>query len=94
MLEFLRSDNPNNDGKYNNPRFDELVNNSLYESDPDKRMSNFKEAEELLIAKDFALAPYFYADVQSYAHKYLNNISYPLFTGRINFRDAFISGKN
>ncbi|MDF2673472.1 MAG: hypothetical protein K0R09_1737 [Clostridiales bacterium] len=94
MLEFLRSDNPNNDGKYNNPRFDELVNNALYEPDPDKRMSNFKEAEELLIAKDFALAPYYYSDVQSYAHKYLNNISYPVFTGRISFRDAFISGKN
>lgn len=93
MLEFLRSDNPNNDGKYNNPKFDELINNSPYELDQDKRMNNYKEAEELMIAKDFALAPYFYADVQSYAQNYFKGIAYPLFTGRVSFRDAYISGK-
>jgi oligopeptide transport system substrate-binding protein len=93
MLELFRTGGGNNEGKYSNPKYDELINSSLNETDDSKRMSNFKEAERLLIAEDFAIAPVFYADTHSYAQKYVKGISYPLFCGRYIFRDAYVSGK-
>lgn len=47
-LEIVKSDNGNNNGKYNNPEFDELLNKANAEVDANKRLEYLKEAEKIV----------------------------------------------
>lgn len=57
-----------NDGQYENPRYDELVNKARVERDPVAREKLFIEAERILIAEDAAVAP-----IYDYQVMYLKN---------------------
>jgi len=62
ILELFYSTNGNNDGKYNNPAFDEAMNKAANETDPKKRFEYLHEAEDIMM-KDFACIPVaFYND--------------------------------
>lgn len=47
-LEIVKSDNGNNNGKYNNPKFDELLNKANAEVDINKRLDYLREAEKIV----------------------------------------------
>ena len=47
-LEIVKSDNGNNNGKYNNPKFDELLNKANKELDSNKRQKLLQDAEKLI----------------------------------------------
>ena len=49
------TDNGNNDGKYSNPKFDELMENTNI-ADVEQRFANLHAAEELLMG-DYAMIP-------------------------------------
>ena len=47
-LEIVKSDNGNNNGKYNNPKLDELLNKANAEVDINKRLDYLREAEKIV----------------------------------------------
>lgn len=87
------SNSQNNNGKYNDPDYDKLVNAAAKESDTTKRLKDYKEAEELLIVKDAAIVPTYYADIHNFQQNYLKGMYLQKFGGRYDFTRAYISGK-
>lgn len=67
MLELLMSTNGNNDGKYNNPAYDEMMKKAAVEADPEVRSGYMHQAEDILMA-DAACLPIAY-----YNEFYLQN---------------------
>ena len=55
ILELFMTDNGNNDGKYSNAKFDELMNNTNI-ADKEQRFANLHAAEELLMS-EYAMIP-------------------------------------
>jgi len=56
MLDLMQTTHGNNDGKYSNPAFDKLMNESRNQVDADARNKLYVQAEEIL-AKDMPIAP-------------------------------------
>ncbi|WP_230083467.1 hypothetical protein [Aerococcus tenax] len=50
FLDCWKTDNPNNDGKYSNPKYDELLNRASDQdaNDPQARYNDFLEAQKIL----------------------------------------------
>jgi len=62
FFDLLTSTAGTNDGHYNNPEYDRLVNGARTETDPVKRMQMYHDAEEILM-NDMGIIPIvFYAD--------------------------------
>jgi len=59
MLTLLYSTNGNNDGKYNNPKYDAIIDQSATENDPQTRFGLLHQAEDMLMA-DAACIPIAY----------------------------------
>lgn len=59
FLEYFKSDNLNNVGRYINPEFDSLLNDADMESDPVKKQELMIEAEKLLV-EESAFAPLYF----------------------------------
>ena len=87
------SDSQNNSGKYASADYDKLVRDAAKESDPAKRLQNYKKAEELLVVKDAAIIPTFYKDIHSFRQNYLKGMYIPKFGGLYDFTRAYVSGK-
>lgn len=85
--------NGNNAGKWSNTQYDELVKKAGQELDPAKRADLYKQAEEILIAKDAAVSPYFYQDVHSFRYKYVKGMYLPMFGGYYDLKNVYIQGK-
>ena len=60
MLTLLLSSSGNNDGKYNSPKFDELIAASMAETDPEARNLLLHQAEDVMLGEDWAIAPIYY----------------------------------
>lgn len=58
--DLIHSKSGNNDGRYNNPKVDELLNNSLVAETSDKSIQMMAEAERIAIEEDMAALPLFY----------------------------------
>jgi oligopeptide transport system substrate-binding protein len=72
-LDLFESKNGNNHGKYNNPKFDDLIHKAKAEADPKTRMNYLYDAEKMLIA-DMVIAPQ-YDRIVHYAFKdYLDGV--------------------
>jgi oligopeptide transport system substrate-binding protein len=56
FLDLLRSDSANNYGKYNNPKFDALLDKAQMEADPKTRGRLLAEAEQMAM-NDVAVIP-------------------------------------
>jgi oligopeptide transport system substrate-binding protein len=56
MLDLMQTTHGNNDGKYSNPTFDKLMNESRNQVDADARNKLYVQAEEIL-AQDMPIAP-------------------------------------
>ncbi|WP_163215862.1 peptide ABC transporter substrate-binding protein [Clostridium thermarum] len=87
------SSNPNNNGNYNNPKYDELVLAAAKELDADKRVQLYKEAETLLIVEDAAVLPTYYADIHQFRQNYVKGFYIPKFGGYYDLSETYISGK-
>ena len=62
MLDLLVSTNGNNDGKYNNPQYDELMAKAGSETDPAKRFDYMHQAEDILMADAACIPVAYYTD--------------------------------
>lgn len=62
MLELLVSTNGNNDGKYNNPKYDEAMQKAAQEKDPKTRSSYLHQAEDILMADAACIPVAYYND--------------------------------
>lgn len=61
-LDMLRSQDSNNDAKYNNPAYDKLLADAAVESDPVVRMQMIREAETLLLQEAPIVPIYYYVE--------------------------------
>lgn len=64
---------------WNSSEYDKLIQEARQSIDKDLRVSKFKEAEELLINKECAIAPYAYEIEVTFAQKYVKGIQKPDF---------------
>jgi oligopeptide transport system substrate-binding protein len=60
LNEVFNSKSGQNYANYNNPDFDKLVEEAALEPDPAKRLDLYKQAEDLFVDKDTAIAPIYY----------------------------------
>lgn len=87
------SNNPNNNGKYNNPEYDKLVADAAKETDADKRIELYKKAETLLVATDAAVIPTYYADINQFRQNYVKGFYLPKFGGYYDLSHTYILEK-
>lgn len=59
FLDLNRSWDGNNDRKYNNPAYDQLLEKAARETDPDRRMRMLEEAERIIMDEDLPMVPVF-----------------------------------
>ena len=93
FFNVFTSTNGNNNGKYKSADYDALVAKGKTELDAKKRVDLFKQAELLLVAKDAAVSPYFYQDIQSFRQNYLKGMYVPMFGAYYDLKNIYISGK-
>lgn len=62
MLDLLISTNGNNDGKYNNKKYDQLMTKAGTETDPETRFGYMHEAEDLLMEEAACIPVAYYND--------------------------------
>lgn len=60
LNEVFNSKSGQNYAKYNNPAFDKLVEQAAFEPDPARRQELYRQAEDIFIDKDVAIAPIYY----------------------------------
>lgn len=60
FLDLNRTGNGNNDRKYSNPVYDELLDRAKVELDPEKRMALLAEAERIIVEEDLPKVPLFH----------------------------------
>lgn len=87
------SSNPNNNGKYKSDEYDKLVAQAAATDDAAKRADIYKQAETLLVVKDAAVMPTFYADINQFRQNYVKNFYVPKFGGYYDLSTCYISGK-
>lgn len=93
FFNIFRSADANNTALYNSKQYDSLIAQADVESDATKRIELEKQAENLLIAKDCAVAPVYYGDSVYFTRSYVKGIQYPLFITSFEFKNAYIQGK-
>lgn len=69
MLDLLYSSNGNNDGKYNNPAYDEQMNISRSTIDPEVRRTALHAAEDILMEDAACIPVAYYADFYLMSNK-------------------------
>ena len=60
FLEVNRSTDGNNDRKYNNPVYDDLLDQARTETDPARRMEILSEAERIIMEEDLPMVPLYH----------------------------------
>ncbi|MFI4917288.1 MAG: peptide ABC transporter substrate-binding protein [Phycisphaerales bacterium JB060] len=60
FLDINRFDDGNNDRKYHNPRYEQLLDQAAVELDPEKRMAMLSEAERITMDEDLPMVPLFH----------------------------------
>ena len=93
FFNLFTSTNGNNNGKYSNAKYDALIAKGKTELDATKRLAIFKEAEDILIAKDAGVSPYYYREIDSFTQNYLKGMYVPIFGGYYDLKTAYVSGK-
>ncbi|WP_243108643.1 peptide ABC transporter substrate-binding protein [Clostridium rectalis] len=88
FLTIFRSGDGNNHGKFSNKEYDQLLDKIRVEADFNKRVELIKQAENLLVVKEAALAPVFNKDRRMFVQKYVKGVQYPDFGGTFEFRWA------
>ena len=82
-----------NDGKYSNPKYDELVAKAKTEIDADKRLGYFMEAEKILIQDDAGVAPLYNRNLAYLMQPYVKGFMEKSFGAQWEFKWTYIEGK-
>lgn len=61
FMDMFMKDNGNNYGKYDNPEYDELLNQAMAEQDAAKRQEILQQAETILIKDDYVVYPIYFS---------------------------------
>lgn len=83
----------NNNGKWSNKEFDQLVTAGAKELDNAKRFADYQKAEKILVADDPAVFTTFYSDLQTFRYKWLKGMFMPMFGGYYSLRDVYVVGR-
>ena len=82
---------------FSDPNYDKLIEEAKVEKDQTKRIALFKQAEQLLLIKDAAIAPTYSTNESIFVAKYVKGVETPAFSAssprNIEFKYAYISGK-
>lgn len=89
----FQSTDGNNNGKYSDKQYDDLVAAAAKETDSAKRLDDYKQAEQILLVTDPAVITTYYQDLQTFKYNYVKGLAQPLFGGYYLLRDAYIQGK-
>lgn len=89
FIDLFGKDNGNNNGKYVNAKYEELLVKVQNETDNAKRLEIFAEMEKMLM-EDAAIAPLFYRDIKSFQQKYVKGLQLPSFGGTFQLRWAYV----
>ncbi|CAM4474216.1 oligopeptide transport system substrate-binding protein [Paenibacillus endophyticus] len=82
--DLIHPNSGNNDGKYNNPKVGELLDNSLVAETPEKSVEMMAEAEKIAMAEDMAVLPlYYYTTVTMLKDGFKNVV--PDYSGNISW---------
>lgn len=73
FLELFESVNPNNNGRYNNPGYDKLIQAAKTEKDAQTRIQYLYEAEKILI-EDAVVAPMYFRNVHFTFKNYVTGV--------------------
>lgn len=65
-MDMFTTTNGNNNGKYSNPEYDNMIAEAMKEVDAQKRQEILMEAEKLLVQEDAAVFPLYFS-VKPYA---------------------------
>ncbi|WP_048602621.1 peptide ABC transporter substrate-binding protein [Rubeoparvulum massiliense] len=93
FLDVFVTDGPNNDGKWSNAEFDQLIAAARVEADPEKRLQYMVDAEKILIQDDAAIAPVFFKSVSYLKKPYVKNVIRHQFGYDEDWKWASIEGK-
>jgi len=88
MLDLFHSKHGNNDGKYNNPRYDAIMEQAKVTADAGARARLYQEAERIL-ATDFPAANVYYYSVRHLIKPWVKGYGHDP-EGRILTRDLYI----
>jgi oligopeptide transport system substrate-binding protein len=73
MGMFLTGDG-NNSAFFSNKQYDELVKKASIDSDMNKRLDMFKQAEKILVVDDAAIAPLTFNVASNYMQSYVKGL--------------------
>ncbi|WP_343216174.1 peptide ABC transporter substrate-binding protein [Clostridium mobile] len=93
FIELFASDNGNNNGKFKNAEYDEIVRKLEKEGDQAKRTELYKRAEEIILVEEAGIAPLFYKDRRHFIQNYVEGIQYPSFGGLYELKWTSVEGK-
>ena len=81
FLNIFYKSNPNNSGKYDDARVNELLEKLKTETDNNKRIEMYKEIEQIEVVKDPVGVPISYGDVHSFQKKNIKGLQLLKFGG-------------
>jgi oligopeptide transport system substrate-binding protein len=93
FLDLFVTGDGNNDPKFENTQYDELVRGAKRESDPTKRMQMLHQAEDILIKENMAIIPVAFYVRDVCMKPYVKGV-HQVPTGTIYFDRAYVEGKN
>ncbi len=95
FLEVNRSNDGNNDRKYNNPGYDGLLDQARVETDPAARMAILAEAERIIMEEDLPMVPlYHYVTVYLFDPDKVSGVNpHPRATQNVFLIDVLGDGK-
>ena len=81
LNEVFNSKSGQNYAKFNNPEFDQLVEDAAFEADPATREDLYRQAEEIFIDQNVAIAPIYYYTYNRLYKPWLTNVEISPVTG-------------
>lgn len=86
FLDLFGKSNPNNTGKYNDDKVNELLEKLKTETDNNKRVEMYKEIEQIEVVKNPAVTPTYYQDIHTFENKNIKGLQLPKFGGKYQLR--------
>lgn len=93
FVELFLSENGNNNGKFKNAEYDEIVRKLEKEADSAKRTELYKRAEQILVVEKAGIAPVFYKDKRMFLQNHVKGLQLPSFGGLYELKWTSIKGK-
>lgn len=86
FLDMFTTGNENNEASFGDPKYDALISKINLESDPEKRIQLFTQAENMLLVDDCAISPSVYQNKDLFVQPYVKDLMLPLFGCSYEFK--------